>query len=85
MSVTFILIVFGITVALLALVLFVGKKCCDMAIKPEVARKYSNLIFTPEQKEAVDRTNEEAIKWLQENMIPYYPLGVYCDRTEEEK
>lgn len=28
---------------------------------------------------------EEAIKWLQENMIPYYPLGVYCDRTEEEK
>ena len=28
---------------------------------------------------------EEAIKWLQDNMIPYYPLGVYCDRTEEEK
>ncbi len=28
---------------------------------------------------------DEAIKWLQENMIPYYPLGVYCDRTEEEK
>ena len=27
---------------------------------------------------------EEAIKWLQENMLPYYPLGVYCDRTEEE-
>lgn len=27
----------------------------------------------------------EAIKWLQDNMIPYYPLGVYCDRTEEEK
>lgn len=27
---------------------------------------------------------EEAIKWLQENMIPYYPLGVYCDRTEEK-
>ncbi|MBO5930078.1 MAG: 2-oxoglutarate oxidoreductase [Clostridia bacterium] len=28
---------------------------------------------------------DEAIRWLQENMIPYYPLGVYCDRTEEEK
>ncbi len=27
---------------------------------------------------------EESIKWLQDNMIPYYPLGVYCDKTEEE-
>lgn len=25
----------------------------------------------------------EAIKWLQDNMLPYYPLGVYCDRTEK--
>lgn len=23
---------------------------------------------------------EEAMKWLQDNMIPHYPLGVYCDR-----
>jgi len=27
---------------------------------------------------------QESIKWLQENMIPYYPLGVYCDRTEDK-
>lgn len=27
---------------------------------------------------------QEAIKWLQDNMIPYYPLGVYCDRTEDK-
>ena len=27
---------------------------------------------------------EEAIKWLQENMLPYYPLGVYKDKTAEE-
>ena len=27
---------------------------------------------------------EEAIKWLQDNMIPYYPLGVYCDKTEDK-
>lgn len=27
---------------------------------------------------------DESIKWLQDNMIPYYPLGVYCDRTEEK-
>ncbi len=25
----------------------------------------------------------EATKWLKENMIPYYPLGVYQDRTEK--
>lgn len=27
---------------------------------------------------------DEAIKWLQENMLPYYPLGVYKDKTAEE-
>lgn len=25
----------------------------------------------------------EAVKWLRENMIPHYPLGVYQDRTEK--
>ena len=25
----------------------------------------------------------EAVKWLKDNMIPYYPLGCYQDRTEE--
>ena len=25
----------------------------------------------------------EALKWLKDNMIPYYPLGVYQDRTEK--
>lgn len=23
---------------------------------------------------------EEAMNWLRENMLPYYPLGVYCDK-----
>ena len=27
-------------------------------------------------------TPKEAIDWLKENMIPYYPLGVYADRAE---
>lgn len=27
---------------------------------------------------------EEAIKWMQDNMLPYYPLGVYKDVTAEE-
>lgn len=27
----------------------------------------------------------EALEWLRENMIPQYPLGVYCDRISEEE
>ncbi len=28
---------------------------------------------------------EKAMKWLEENMMPYYPLGVYKDITEDNK
>ena len=28
-------------------------------------------------------TPEKALKWIDDNMIPYYPLGVYRDRTAE--
>ncbi|MGN0989364.1 MAG: thiamine pyrophosphate-dependent enzyme, partial [Eubacteriales bacterium] len=27
----------------------------------------------------------KALKWAEENMIPYYPLGVYKDKTAENK
>ena len=30
-------------------------------------------------------TPENAIKWLEENMMPYYPLGVYKDKTAEQE
>lgn len=30
-------------------------------------------------------TPDKALKWLDENMIPYYPLGVYKDITSDEK
>ncbi|MBE7011752.1 MAG: 2-oxoglutarate oxidoreductase [Ruminococcaceae bacterium] len=30
-------------------------------------------------------TPENAIKWLEENMMPYYPLGVYKDKTATEE
>ena len=30
-------------------------------------------------------TPQNALKWLEENMIPYYPLGVYKDKTAEEE
>jgi 2-oxoglutarate ferredoxin oxidoreductase subunit beta len=26
-------------------------------------------------------TPQEALKWIDDNMIPYYPLGVYRDRS----
>ena len=28
---------------------------------------------------------EKALEWLEENMIPYYPLGVYKDKTAERE
>lgn len=40
---------------------------CNMAMKPAVVKEYSDLIFTPEQKETMDKTNEEGMKWLEEN------------------
>ena len=31
------------------------------------------------------KTPEQALTWLEENMLPYYPLGVYKDKFAEEK
>ena len=64
MSVGCWLIIIAITVAFIILILFVSKKMCDMAIKAQVGKKNSMLIFTPEQKEVMDKTDLEAIKWL---------------------
>ena len=30
------------------------------------------------------KTPEKALEWLEENMLPYYPLGVYKDKYSEE-
>ena len=30
-------------------------------------------------------TPEKAMQWANENMLPYYPLGVYRDRDAESK
>ena len=65
----YLLIIIIVISAFIALMIFVGKKCCDMAIKADVARQYSNLIFTPEQKDSIDKTNDEAIKWLEKNSV----------------
>ncbi len=31
------------------------------------------------------KTPEQALEWLEENMLPYYPLGVYKDKYAEKK
>ncbi len=63
-----------------------AKKAIKKAFETQIAGKGFSLI----EVVSTCPTNwglapQEAIKWLQENMLPYYPLGVYCDRTEEEK
>ena len=30
-------------------------------------------------------TPKRALEWIDEKMIPYYPLGVYRDKTKEEE
>ncbi|MBQ7953457.1 MAG: 2-oxoglutarate oxidoreductase, partial [Clostridia bacterium] len=30
-------------------------------------------------------TPQKALEWVDTNMLPYYPLGVYKDRSKEEK
>ncbi len=31
------------------------------------------------------KTPEDALEWLDQNMIPYYPLGVYKDKSKKEE
>jgi len=31
------------------------------------------------------KTPQDALKWVEEKMLPYYPLGVYKDRSAEEE
>jgi len=67
MSIGYIVIIVSVLIVFIVILLFAGKKCCDIAIKTEVAEKYSNLVFTPEQKEVLNKTHEEGIKWLEQN------------------
>jgi 2-oxoglutarate ferredoxin oxidoreductase subunit beta len=30
-------------------------------------------------------TPKQALEWIESDMLPYYPLGVYKDRSAEEK
>lgn len=67
MPVTWLIMIISIICVIICLILLLGKKLCDMATKTEVTQKYSNLIFTSEQKVDMEKTNNEATKWLKEN------------------
>lgn len=54
-------------VLIIAIVLYIGKKTCDMAIKSVIARQYSTLIFSQNQREAIKKSNEGCAEWLDEN------------------
>lgn len=30
-------------------------------------------------------TPSKALKWVEDNMIPYYPLGIYKDRSAQKE
>ncbi len=62
-----------------------AKKAIKKAFETQIAGKGFSLI----EVVSTCPTNwgmspDEALNWLRENMLPYYPLGVYCDRTEEK-
>ena len=63
-----------------------AKKAIEKAFRNQVERKGFSLI------EVVSTcptnwgmTPSDALKWVDEKMIPYYPLGVYKDRSAEKK
>lgn len=64
---TYILIILCVLIILIILILIIGKKCCDIAIRPEIAQKYSDLVFTPEQKNILNKTKEQCLTWLEKN------------------
>ena len=61
-----------------------AKKAIKKAFETQIAGKGFTLI----EVVSTCPTNwgmspTESMNWLRENMLPYYPLGVYCDRTAE--
>ena len=38
-----------------------------------------------EKDVSVGMTPSKALKWVEDNMIPYYPLGIYKDRSAQKE
>jgi 2-oxoglutarate ferredoxin oxidoreductase subunit beta len=62
----------------------IAKKAIKKAFENQIAgRGYSIVEVLSTCPTNWGLSPQEAIKWLQNNMIPYYPLGVYKDTSEE--
>ena len=63
-----------------------AKKAIKKAFETQIAGKGFSLI----EVVSTCPTNwglspVESMNWLRDNMLPYYPLGVYCDRTKDKE
>ena len=63
-----------------------AKKAIKKAFETQIAGKGFSLV----EVVSTCPTNwgmspTESMNWLRDNMLPYYPLGVYCDRTKDEE
>ena len=68
----------------------VGEAIAKAAIKKAFQNQIEGKGFSLVEVLSTCPTNwglspEKSIAWLEENMLPYYPLGVYKDKYAEEK
>ena len=62
-----------------------AKKVIEKAFKNQVEKKGFSLVEVVSSCPTNwGMTPEKALQWVEDKMIPYYPLGVYRDKTEEE-
>ena len=63
-----------------------AKKAIKKAFETQVAGKgFSIVEVLSTCPTNWGKTPEDSLKWLEENMLPYYPLGVYKDKYAKEE
>ena len=63
-----------------------AKKAIKKAFQNQIDKKGFSLIEVVSSCPTnCGMTPQNALKWLEENMIPYYPLGVYKDRSAQKE
>ena len=62
-----------------------ARKVIEKAFKNPVEKKGFSLVEVVSSCPTNwGMTPEKALQWVEDKMVPYYPLGVYRDKTEEE-
>lgn len=64
MSASSLVIIILAILVFIILLMTLAKKLCNMAIKAEVTKEYSSLIFNTEKQDEMDKINEETKRWL---------------------